>query len=59
MERVKRLSYEVLSALQYLHTERITHRNLTLKNVQLDSQVPVYLYLLYYYVFINNDQYNK
>lgn len=38
-EVITRLSYEVLSALRYLHNEKITHRNLSLNNILLDKQV--------------------
>ena len=36
---MERIAYEVLTALKYLHSEKVTHRNLTLKNIQLDKKV--------------------
>jgi len=39
LQAAKRLSYEMLCALSYLHSRKVTHRNLSLRNVLLDSYV--------------------
>ncbi|XP_067948169.1 TBC domain-containing protein kinase-like protein [Watersipora subatra] len=49
-DKVHRLAYEILSGLDYLHSRKIVHRNLSLENVQLNTQGSVKLsgYGLYY-----------